>query len=86
MKMSTIKIPTVLWTNNKNSVLRKYDPERDATRVEDFIDAMLLSAKFVLEKKGRVDHMKNTITKISKQLCLNEKETTKLNELIKYIE
>jgi hypothetical protein len=78
MKMSEIKIPTVLWTNNKNSILRREDPVRDSTTRADFLNAMALSAKFVMEKKGRVDHLKNTVSKLS----LTKEEADKLNEII----
>ena len=61
MNMSIINIPTVLWTNNKNSVMRRQDIERDASVKEDFLNAMLLSAEFVLKQKGHIDHLQNTI-------------------------
>ena len=61
MNMSIISVPTVLWTNNKNSVMRRQDIERDASVKEDFLNAMLLSAEFVLKQKGHVDHLQNTI-------------------------
>ena len=49
MNMSIINVPTVLWTNNKNSIMRRQDVERDASVKEDFLNAMLLSAEFVLK-------------------------------------
>ena len=49
MNMSIISVPTVLWTNNKNSIMRRQDIERDASVKEDFLNAMLLSAEFVLK-------------------------------------
>lgn len=85
MNMSIISIPTVLWTNNKNSILRKQDTERDAAIKEDFLNAMLLSAEFVLKQKGHIDHLQNTIESTIKQIPLNEKETEKLNTLLTYI-
>ena len=85
MNMSIINVPTVLWTNNKNSIMRRQDVERDASVKEDFLNAMLLSAEFVLEQKGHIDHLQNTIEGIIKQLSLNEKETEKLNTLLTYI-
>lgn len=85
MNMSIISIPTVLWTNNKNSILRKQDTERDAAVKEDFLNAMLLSAEFVLKQKGHIDHLQNTIEDIIKRVSLNEKETEKLNALLTYI-
>jgi hypothetical protein len=85
MQMSVIGIPTVLWTNNKNSIIRRQDPERDAATKDDFLNAMLLSAEFVLERKGRIDHLQGTVERMAKQVSLNEKETEKLNKLLKYI-
>lgn len=61
MNMSIINVPTVLWTNNKNSIMRRQNEERDASVKEDFLNAMLLSAKFVLKQKGHIDHLQNTI-------------------------
>ena len=85
MNMSIINIPTVLWTNNKNSIMRRQDIERDAAIKEDFLSAMLLSAEFVLKQKGHIDHLQNTIESTIKQTPLNEKETEKLNTLLTYI-
>lgn len=85
MNMSIINVPTVLWTNNKNSIMRRQDIERDASVKEDFLNAMLLSAEFVLKQKGHIDHLQNTIEGIIKQMPLNEKETEKLNTLLTYI-
>lgn len=85
MNMSIINVPTVLWTNNKNSIMRRQDVERDASVKEDFLNAMLLSAEFVLKQKGHIDHLQNTIEGIIKQMSLNEKETEKLNTLLTYI-
>ena len=85
MNMSVIGVPTVLWTNNKNSITRRDDIERDSAMKEDFLNAMLLSAEFVLKQKGRIDHLQNTIEDIIKQVSLNEKETEKLNTLLTYI-
>ncbi len=85
MNMSIISVPTVLWTNNKNSIMRRQDIERDAAIKEDFFNAMLLSAEFVLKQKGHIDHLQNTIESTIKQIPLNEKETEKLNTLLTYI-
>lgn len=85
MNMNIINVPTVLWTNNKNSIMRRQDIERDAAIKEDFLNAMLLSAEFVLKQKGHIDHLQNTIESTIKQIPLNEKETEKLNTLLTYI-
>ena len=85
MNMSIINVPTVLWTNNKNSIMRRQDTERDAAVKEDFLNAMVLSAEFVLKQKGHIDHLQNTIEGIIKRMYLDEKETEKLNTLLTYI-
>lgn len=85
MQMSIIRIPTMLWVNNKNSMIRKLDPDRDATMKRDFLNAMLLSAEFVLKQKESVNHLSHTIEKMTKQFSLNEEETEQLNKLLNYI-
>lgn len=84
MNMSIINVPTVLWTNNKNSIMRRQDIERDASVKEDFLNAMLLSSEFVLKQKGHIDHLQHTIERMVKQFHLNEEETEKVNKLLKY--
>ena len=85
MKMSIIGVPTVLWTNNKNSVLRRSDPTRDALLIDDYLNAMLLSAEFVVKHKGYIEHLQYTIERVIKQLPLNEKEKGKVSKLLEYI-
>lgn len=85
MQMSTICIPTVLWVNNKNSIMRRQDPERDVKIKDDFLNAMLLSAEFILERKGHVEHLQHTIERMTKEVSLDEKQSEKLNTLLKYI-
>lgn len=85
MNMSVLSIPTMLWVNNMNSVMRRKNPERDAATKDDFLNAMILSANFVMDKKGRVDHLHSTIERMTKEITLNEEETEKLNTLLKYI-
>lgn len=85
MQMSTICIPTVLWVNNKTSIMRRQDPERDVKIKDDFLNAMLLSAEFVLERKGYVEHLQHTIERMTKEVSLDEKQSEKLNTLLKYI-
>ena len=82
MRMSVIKIPTMVWCNNKNSVMRSVNPQRDAASKEDFLNAMIMSAEFVLKKKGHIDHLQNTVEGIIKYFSLNKKEEEKLNKLL----
>lgn len=81
MNMSIISIPTVLWCYNKESVLHKNDEERDANIKEDFINAIFLSSAFVFDKKGRVDHLDQTIKCLFEKFCLSEEEKEKVNVL-----
>ena len=85
MRMTVINIPTVLWTNNKDSIMRRQNPERDAAIKDDFLNAMLLSAEFVTARKGYVEHLQNTVESMTKNITLNENETEKLNLLLKYV-
>lgn len=85
MRMTVINIPTVLWTNNKDSIMRRQNPERDAAIKDDFLNAMLLSAEFVTARKGYVEHLQNTVESMTKNIALNENETEKLNSLLKYV-
>lgn len=85
MQMSTICIPTVLWVNNKTSIMRRQDPERDVKIKDDFLNAMLLSAEFILKRKGHVEHLQHTIERMTKEVSLDEKQSEKLNTLLKYI-
>ena len=60
MRMSVIKIPTMVWCNNKNSVMRSVNPERDAASKEDFLnDVYVTDTKYdrfvsVLKKKKNI--------------------------------
>ena len=49
---------------------------------EDFLNAMIMSAEFVLKKKGHIDHLQNTVEGIIKYFSLNKKEEEKLNKLL----
>lgn len=85
MQLRVIGVPTVLWTNNKKSVMRRQDPERDRLVKKDFLNAMRLSAEFVLKRKGYVEHLPQTIDRTMKEVSLDEIETEKLNDLMNYI-
>ena len=85
MKMSINPIPIMLWVNNKNSIIRREDAERDTEKINDFLTAMLLSTEFVIKHKGYVEHLQTTIEHLVSQFNLNEIETEKLNNILKYI-
>lgn len=85
MQMSIVKIPTVLWCNNKDSITRKKDLKRDMEEKKDFLNAMLESAQFVLQYKDSVSHMQNTINQLINSISFNDDEKEKLNELLNCI-
>ena len=85
LEMSVMKIPTVLWTDTKTSILRKVDPERDKLKQLDFLNAMLLSAEHVLKYKKNINHLSNTIKYISDSKLLSEEEKKRYNELFNLI-
>lgn len=85
MSMSVIDIPTVLWVNNENSIIRRQDPVRDRETNNDFLNAMILSAEFVLRQKGHINHLQHTIERMVKEFSLNDEETEKINKLLEYI-
>lgn len=85
LNMGVIKVPTVLWTNTKTSVIRRVDNERDRLKYIDFLNAMLLSAKHVLKYKDCVTHLSDTIRRISESELLTDEEKTQYNELFNFI-
>lgn len=85
MKMSIINIPTMLWVNNKNSVLRSNNDERDKNTVMDFLDAMISSAQFIKLHNGNLNYLQNTIEVLSNKITLTDNESEKLNTLLDYI-
>lgn len=76
-----IGIPTVLWCNNPNSIIRRYNPERDAILKEDFLNAMKMSRDFVLQYKDSVSHLEETIKRFIEKIPMNEKEVELLKKL-----
>ena len=80
-----LKIPTMLWIYNKNSVLHKIDSNRDQNRILDFFNAMEKSYLFVLKNNGRIDYFQNVLNTYLYSKNLNNQEKEKLLELYKYI-
>lgn len=81
LEAQVIGIPTVLWCNNPNSVIRKHNPERDKILKEDFLTAMKLSRDFVLKHKGFVTHLDTTIERFIKHNSLSDREAEILKTL-----
>ena len=84
MNMSIIRIPTMIWVNNPDSILRRKDPIRDETMKNDFLNAMKLSTEFVYKKKGYITHLQDTIKAMQKRHNLEDKYLEQLNELMKF--
>lgn len=76
-----IGIPTVLWCNNPNSIIRRHNPERDKILKEDFLNAIKMSRDFVLQYKDSVEHLGRTINRFIEVNSINEKETELLENL-----
>lgn len=81
LEISICKIPTVLWCNNENSIMRRRDEEREKIKKKDFLNAMLLSTVFVMDKKGHVDHIKKTLENFCENNSLNAEEMKILNKI-----
>ena len=82
MKVDVIGVPTMLWCNNQDSVMRKTDYKRDAMVKEDFLLAMKMSAQFVLQYKDSIEHMDRSMSRLLKKYSLNENEQKMMNELL----
>lgn len=82
LKMSIIGIPTMLWTSTPDSVLRKPDPERDSNIMADFVNAMIMSAEFVVKRKGYVEHLHETVEQLKKKYTFTEEENARIEALL----
>jgi len=86
MKISTIKVITMLWAYNENSVLRKNDSNRDNNKVYDFLNAMYLSVKFIVENNGDLKFIKQNILDFPNRFKdLKGKELALMNKILNYI-
>lgn len=81
LRLSTLGIPTMLWTNNPNSVMRCRNEERDRLKKLDFLTAMQMSAEFVMQKKGHVEHLGGTLARMAKDKTLTDSEREILTNL-----
>lgn len=85
METQLVSLPLYLWCNNANSVIRRKDPERDKAVREDFLNAMKMSAEFVLQYKSQIEHLDKTIDRINKQGILNADEQQIMDALVQHI-
>lgn len=82
LQMRIIALPLYLWCNNRDSVTRKVDPEREKLKKEDFLTAMNMSKQFVLQFKDSISHMDLTLKKLDKiDPSLNDKEAELLKQI-----
>ena len=85
MQISIIKIPTMVWCNNKESIIRRDDPIRSAQSRNDFLDALIMSAQFVLAHKSHLDYMYDTAIGVYNSQDLSPEEREKAQLLLKFI-
>lgn len=83
MKVSLLKVPTVIWTYTQGSLLRSTNEDRDKNRVKYFVQAMKLSAAFVKKFKSDISHLETSIQNVFKCYNLSEDEKNELTELLK---
>ena len=85
MKISVIKVITMLWTFNENSIVRKSDTERDKKQISDFLNAMYMSAKFIVENNGDMKYMeKNVLDFPNRFKNLKGKDLALMNKILYY--
>ena len=82
MKVSILKVPTMIWTFNQGSLLRSVNEDRDKNRVKYFVQAMKLSAAFVKKYKPNISHLETSIENVFKNYNLSEDEKNELNKLL----
>lgn len=87
LEMQLVSLPMYLWCNNKNSVVRREDSERDKAVRLDFLAAMKMSIDFVLQYKDHVDHLDMTIKKlfVNDEDNFNKEEQILVDELLQYL-
>lgn len=86
MQMAIVKLPTMLWVNNKNSIVRKKDSERDALDKKDFLNAMEMSAQFIMKNNGNIKYLENTLTNYAKiEPRATEEDIQYANKILNYI-
>lgn len=86
MPITKTKVITMLWSFNENSILRRQDPKRDRQQTYDFINAMYLSAQFIIENGGNMQYLKPNILDLpNRYKNLKGKELALLNKLLNYI-
>jgi glycosyltransferase involved in cell wall biosynthesis len=82
MQMTVLKVPTMIWTFNKNSWVRGKNPERDKVEVDCFIEAMKLSCDFVKQYKSNINHIEHTVKAMLQKTNLSEDNKKELNKLL----
>lgn len=82
--IDVINVPVIYYSFNADSVTRKKDAIRENLVAHDFLNAMLLSCKFVSQYKDKIDHLQQTEA-IIKQIAEQKPEELELcNEILMY--
>lgn len=84
MELQIIKIPTMIWCNNRESVTRKLKKENSLEVKKDFLDAISKSIEFTLKYKDSIDHLNNTIDYFLKYSDVTENELEIIKKLSEY--
>lgn len=85
LKISVLRVPTYLYTFNKDSMLNCDNPYREENQIDDFLTAMELSVDFVLKHKSTINHLEGTISKLLQDPKLNDRHRDKINKLLERI-
>ena len=86
LPMCVIDIPMMIWVNNKDSILRKENPERDKLIKKDFLHGMKLSADFILKNNGNTQFLDDTLTNYNQiEPYATDEEIQIANTILNYI-
>jgi glycosyltransferase involved in cell wall biosynthesis len=85
LKVSALRVPTYLYTYNKDSMLNCDNPYREENKIDDFLTAMELSVDFVLKYKSTINHLDATIGNLLEDPTLSDKNRERINKLLERI-
>ena len=83
LPIQLMALPMYYWTDNPASVMHKPDSIRDAQKKQDFLQAMVMAAEFVHNKKGSVSFVGPTLARIQ---CDTADERRLYNRLKDFLE
>ena len=82
LEVTVLKIPTLIWVYNENSMLHCVDSERDKNKTQIFAKAIAMSSEFVKQYKSEVTHLENTLKKILQNADLSAADRVVINKLL----